>query len=45
MPVLTGAGAFGLFYGVAQLARYIPPLKRAIGNILHYADDGSSPSS
>ena len=43
MPVLTGAGAFGLFYGTAQLARHIPPLKRAIGNILHYADDGSTP--
>jgi hypothetical protein len=43
MPVLTGAGAFGLFYGAAQLARHIPPLKRAVGNILHYADDGSTP--
>ena len=42
MPVLTGAGAFGLFYCTAQLARHIPPLKRAIGNILHYADDGST---
>jgi membrane protease YdiL (CAAX protease family) len=28
MPVLTGAGAFGLFYGAAQLARHIPPLNR-----------------
>jgi uncharacterized protein len=43
MPVLTGAGAFGLFYGAAQLARHIPPLKRAIGSILHYADGGSTP--
>jgi membrane protease YdiL (CAAX protease family) len=43
MPVLTGAGAFGLFYGAAQLARHIPPLKRAIGNILHYTDGGSTP--
>ena len=24
MPVLTGAGAFGLFYGAARLARHIP---------------------
>ncbi len=40
MPVLTGAGAFGLFYGAAQLARHIPPLNRAIGSVLHYADDG-----
>lgn len=43
MPVLTGAGAFGLFYGAAQLARHIPPLNRAIGSVLHYADDGSTP--
>ena len=43
MPVLTGAGAFGLFYSAAQLARHIPPLNRAIGSVLHYADDGSTP--
>ena len=43
MPVITGAGAFGLFYGAARLARHIPPLNRAIGNVLHYADDGSTP--
>ena len=43
MPVLTGAGAFGLFYAAAQLARHIPPLDRAIGSVLHYADDGSTP--
>jgi hypothetical protein len=42
-PVLTGAGAFGLFYGAAQLARHIPPLNRAIGSVLHYADDGTTP--
>ena len=42
MPVLIGAGAFGLFYGAAQLARHIPPLNRAIGSVLHYADDGST---
>ncbi len=41
-PVLTGAGTFGLFYGAAWLARYIPPLNRAIGSALHYADHGSS---
>ncbi len=41
-PVLTGAGTFGLFYGAARLARYIPPLNRAIGSALHYADHGSS---
>ena len=43
MPVLTGAAAFGLFYGAAQLARHIPPLNRAIGSVLRYADDGSAP--
>lgn len=43
MPVLTGAGAFGLFYGAARLARHIPPLSQAIGSVLHYADDGSTP--
>jgi membrane protease YdiL (CAAX protease family) len=43
MPVLTGAGAFGLFYGAARLARHIPPLNRAIGSVLHYADNGSTP--
>ena len=42
MPVLTGAGAFGLFYGAARLARHVPPLNRAIGSVLHYADDGST---
>jgi membrane protease YdiL (CAAX protease family) len=43
MPVLTGAVSFGLFYGAAQLARHIPPLNRAIGSVLRYADDGSAP--
>ena len=43
MPVVTGAAAFGLFYGAAQLARHIPPLNRAIGSILRYAHDGSTP--
>jgi membrane protease YdiL (CAAX protease family) len=42
MPVLTGAGAFGLFYGAARLARRIPPLNRAIGSVLDYADDGAT---
>ena len=42
MPVLTGAGAFGLFYGAAQFARHIPPLNRAIASVLRYADDGST---
>jgi membrane protease YdiL (CAAX protease family) len=42
MPVLAGAGAFGLFYGAARLARHIPPLNRAIGSVLYYANDGST---
>jgi membrane protease YdiL (CAAX protease family) len=42
MPVLAGAGAFGLFYGAARLARHIPPLNRAIGSVLRYANDGST---
>jgi uncharacterized protein len=43
VPVLTGAGAFGLFYGAARIARHLPPLDRAIGSVLHYADDSSTP--
>ncbi len=43
IPVLTGAAAFGLFYGAARLARHIPPLNRAIGTVLGYADGGSMP--
>ena len=41
--VLTGAAAFGLFYGAARLAQHIPPLSRAIGNVLDYADGGAKP--
>lgn len=43
MPVLTGAGTFGLFYGAARLARHIAPLDRAIAGVLRYADEGSTP--
>lgn len=42
MSVLTGAGAFGVFYGAARLSRHIAPLNRAIGGVLHYVDDGST---
>ena len=42
MPVLTGVGAFGAFYGAARLARHIPLLDQAIGGILRYADQGST---
>jgi uncharacterized protein len=43
MPVVTGAGAFGLFYGAARLARHLPLLNQAITTVLRYADDGSAP--
>lgn len=43
LPVLTGAGAFGLFYGAARLARHIPVLDRAITSVLRYAEEGSAP--
>ena len=42
-PVLTGAGAFGLFYAGARLARHIPPLDRAVRGVLRFVDDGSTP--
>jgi membrane protease YdiL (CAAX protease family) len=40
--VLAGAGAFGLFYGAARLARHIPPLNGAIRTALRYVEDGST---
>ena len=42
VPVLTGARAFGLFYGAARIARHIPVLDRAIGSVLRYEHDGST---
>jgi len=39
-PVLTGAGAFVVFYGVAYVARTIPVLERALTSVLAYADEG-----
>ncbi len=41
-PVLTGVGAFGVFYACALVARHIPVLDEAIGSILTYADQGDS---
>ena len=35
--------AFGAFYGAALVAREIPILNQAIGNVLRYADQGSMP--
>jgi hypothetical protein len=43
VPVLTGVAAFGVFYGAARPARHIPALHRAIGNVLRYADESSTP--
>lgn len=43
VPVLTGAGAFGLFYGCAVVSKRIPVLDRAITSVLRYAEHGSGP--
>jgi membrane protease YdiL (CAAX protease family) len=43
MPMLTGAGAFGLFYGAGRLARHIPVLNHAITAVLGYAEEGPAP--
>ncbi len=42
-PVVTGVLTFGGFYGAALVAREIPILNQAIGNVLRYADQGSMP--
>jgi CAAX protease family protein len=42
-PVATGVGAFGFFCGCALVARSIPVLDRAIGDVLEFAEGGSSP--
>jgi uncharacterized protein len=41
-PVVTGAGAFGAFYGAALVARRIPVLDRALTRVLRYAHQGSA---
>lgn len=41
-PVLLGAGAFGLFYAAALVARRIPVLDRALRNVLEYANQGDT---
>lgn len=43
-PVATGVAAFGAFYGIALVARHIPPLREAISSVLSYADDGFGPA-
>jgi membrane protease YdiL (CAAX protease family) len=42
-PVATGVAAFGFFYGCALVARRIPVLDRAIGNVLQFAEQGTGP--
>ena len=42
-PILTGAAAFGAFYGAALVARRIPLLNEALTSVLSYADRGSDP--
>lgn len=41
LPVLTGVGAFGVFYGCALVCRRVPVLNRAISSIMQYAHEGS----
>ena len=42
-PVATGVAAFGFFYAAALVAKRIPVLDRAIGNVLQFADEGQGP--
>ncbi len=42
-PIATGLAAFGFFYGCALVARNVPVLDRAIGNVLTFAEAGSRP--
>jgi hypothetical protein len=42
-PLATGVGAFGFFHGCALVARSVPVLDRAIGNVLAFAEEGSGP--
>jgi hypothetical protein len=41
VPVLTGAAAFGAFFGAAVVARHIPVLNEALVSVLSYAERGS----
>jgi membrane protease YdiL (CAAX protease family) len=40
-PVVGGAGAFGLFYAAALVAKRIPPLEAAVTRVLRYAQQGN----
>jgi membrane protease YdiL (CAAX protease family) len=41
VPVLTGAAAFGVFFGAAAVARHIPVLNEALVSVLSYAERGA----
>lgn len=41
-PVLTGVGAFGIFYAGALLVQRVPVLDQALARVLAYADAGDS---
>ena len=41
VPILTGAAAFGAFFGAAVVARHIPVLNEALVSVLSYAERGS----
>lgn len=43
IAALTGIGAFGVFFGLAHVARRTPALKRAIRRALVYEEQGSTP--
>ena len=43
VPLVTGVGAFGAFYGLALVARRIPWLDEAIAHVLEFADEGATP--
>ena len=42
-PVVTGVGAFCVFYGAARACRHVPPAERALTRVLRLADRGSTP--
>lgn len=43
VPVLTGVGAFGFFYGCALVVRRVPFLESAISRVLVFAEEGNLP--
>ena len=43
VPLATGVGIFGLFYGLALVARRIAFLRRAIIRVLAFAEEGNDP--